>query len=526
MPADLPLIVGLLIAAIALAIIAKHLQVAYSVALVVGGMLLAVMKVLPGAPQMDPEIVLWICLPLLLFEGGIAADVTAIRQNWPLISILATVGLFLSIAVTGGSVHAALGVGWGPALLLASTVSATDTVSVLFAFRKAAIPARLSAVVKGESLFNDGTALVAYGALLAVVMGGSFSAGAVAGRLVLVSVGGLAIGLGLGLAGAFLIRRMQDPLAEIMATTALAFAAFTAAHSVDVSGPVAAVTAGLAVGAALRKGISPQSRHSLSAFWEYVAFGVNTFLFMSVGLSTSPDSLWAHLPQTLIAMGCVVAGRAVGIYLPFFVLRHVRPTHAMPLRWQHVFIVGNIKGALSIALVLGLPAAVPERELLVHTAFGVTFLSLVVQGAGLAKALSWLGLTRADPLAGTVGDQRAQLISARAAQAELESLHATGMISRDGYDRLRAEYQVQIAAAEREVRRLHEQNLAQGARLLLSTRRRLLDAERNAVVQARGEGLVPDESAERVLQRIDERLLAVDALLSDEGADGKDRRGA
>jgi CPA1 family monovalent cation:H+ antiporter len=516
-PADLPVIVALLVAAIALAIAAKRVRVPYSVALVVGGMLLAMAGVLPDVPHMDPQVVLWICLPLLLFEGGIAADLASIRANWVVISVLATAGMIASIAVTGSLLTASLALAWGPALLLGAILSVTDTVSVLYAFRRLALPARLSAVIKGESLFNDGTALVAYAALATVALGGGVSVPALGGQVLLSTLGGLAVGLALGLAGAFVIRRMQDPLAEVMATTALAFASFTAAQWVGVSGAVAAVTCGLAVGAALRRAASPQSRIALNTFWDYVAFGVNTFLFMSVGLSTSPQSLWAHLPQTLVAVGCVVLGRAAGIYLPFVLLRLLRKADSMPLRWQHVFIVGNIKGALSIALVLGLPAELPERALLVNTAFGVTFLSLVVQGAGLTRALAWLGLTRSDPLAETVGEQRARLISARAAQAELEQLHHAGMVSRDGYDHLRSEYQVQVAGAEREVRRLHEMNLAQGARLLLSTRRRLLDAERNAVMEARSAGLVPEESAEKLLGQIDARLVDVEALLGEEG---------
>src|SRR5690606_12374 len=140
--------------------------------------------------------------------------------------------------------------------------------------------------------------------------------------------------------GAFVIRRMQDPLAEVMTTTALAFAAFTAAQAVGVSGAVAAVTCGLAVGAAMRRSVSPQSRVALNTFWEYVAFGVNTFVFMSVGLTTSPESVWAHMPQTLLAVGCVLAGRMASIYVPFALFGAARPQDGMPLRWQHVFLVG------------------------------------------------------------------------------------------------------------------------------------------------------------------------------------------
>ena len=125
-----------------------------------------------------------------------------------------------------------------------------------------------------------------------------------------------------------------------------------------------------------------------------MAFGVNTFLFLLVGLSSNPATLIASAPQTAIAVACVFAGRAAAIYLPFLILGWARPSQAVPPRWQHVFVLGNIKGALSIALALALPKATPFRPLLVDVAFGVTFISLVAQGLLLGRVLERLGLTR------------------------------------------------------------------------------------------------------------------------------------
>jgi CPA1 family monovalent cation:H+ antiporter len=213
----------------------------------------------------------------------------------------------------------------------------------------------------------------------------------------------------------------------------------------------------------------------------------------------------------------VVAGRAVAVYGPFLLLRLLRKSEAVPLRWQHVFIIGNIKGALSIALVLGLPEGIPSRALLVDVAFGVTFLSLVFQGLLLSRALARLGLIRVDPLAEAVAEQQARLVAARAARAELETLMAGGMVPRLGYEHLRSEYQVVIAEAERELRKLHDNNLAQSARLLLSVRRQLIDAERTAVAAASRGGILSSEVAERQLHALDAKLLGIEHLLSGEG---------
>lgn len=517
MALHMPLIVGLMVAAIAVSIAAKRVRIPYNVALVVGGLLISVGHLLPGIPPLSSEVLFLVCLPALLFESGITADVSSVRANAVPIGTLATLGMVLAIGATGAALHTALGLAWGPALLLGAILSVTDTVSILYAFRRAPVPRRLSGIMQGESLFNDGTALVAYTAIASVVAGGATpSLGLLGAEVVLASVGGAVVGLGLGLLAGFIIKRTQDPLAEIMVTTALAFAAFIAAEQLHLSGAIAAVTAGLVVGVTLRREVSPQSQVAIHTFWEYAAFGVNTFLFLSVGLTTRPEVLLGYLPQTLIAVACIFAGRAVAIYGPFLLLRWLRPAESVPLRWQHVFLVGNIKGALSIGLALGLPQNTPARELLVAISFGVTFISLVVQGTGLTWALKRLGLFEQDPVALSVAEQQARIIASRAAHHELEALHQQGLIPRAAHEHLRSEYQVRIAGAERELRRLHEQHLTQGARSLLVMRRRLIDAERTALLGARRNGLIPEATAEEMLAQLDERTLALEHLLSGE----------
>jgi CPA1 family monovalent cation:H+ antiporter len=511
------LIIGLMVAASALAIAAKRVRIPYNVALVVGGLLISVVGLLPGAPPLNPEVVFLVCLPLLLFEGGITADVANVRANLIPIATLATLGMVLAIGATGAALHFALVLAWGPALLLGAILAVTDTVSILYAFRRAPVPRRLSGIMQGESLFNDGTALVAYAAIASVVAAGGtdYSLPRIGLKVVLATLGGLAIGVALALVAGFVVRHSKDPLVEIMVTTALAFAAFAMGEQLHLSGAIAAVTAGLVMGIILKRHVAPQSQVALHSFWEYAAFGVNTFLFLSVGLTTRPQVLVGNLPQTLLAVGCVFAGRAVAIYVPFLLLRLVHPAQAIPLRWQHIFILGNIKGALSIGLALGLPATTPSRELLVAIAFGVTFVSLVGQGMMLGGWMKRLGLFEEDPVAFAVAGQQASLIASRAARQELEMLHDQGLIPRAVYEHLRGNYQVRIAGAERELRRLSEQHLAMGARLVLTTRRRLIDAERTALMEARRSGLIPDATAEEQLAHLDERTLELEHVLAE-----------
>jgi len=516
---NIPIVIGLMVAALVLAIAAKRAHLPYNVALVVGGMLITLTHLLPAVSPLDPEVVFLVCLPALLFEGGFSANLEGIRSNAVPIGLMATVGMLVAIGATGSFLRWGLALPWGPALLLGAILAVTDTVSIMFAFRHAPVPSRLAGIVLGESLFNDGTALVAYAAITRIAEGAQVSAPGLAAEVVLATAGGLAVGVSLGLVGGFVLRHADDPLTEIMATTALAFAAFVGAEQIHVSGAIAAVTAGLAVGYTARHKLSPTSQVALHSFWEYAGFGVNTFLFLSVGLATSPTSLLQNWWPTLVAVGCVFAGRAVAVYLPFGALRWIKRSASVPGRWQHVFVIGNIKGALSIALVLGLPAATPHRGLLVNVAFGVTFVSLVFQGLLLSRALRALGLIHRDPVSDAASAQRAELIAARAARQELDQLMAHGALPRMAYEHLRGEYQVSIAEAERALRKLYETNLSEGARLLLDVRRRLIDAERNAVSVANRTGLISDEAAERHLARIDARTLELEALLSSGSAE-------
>ncbi|MCK6548915.1 cation:proton antiporter, partial [Myxococcota bacterium] len=400
MELDVRVGIGLLVAAITVAVAAKRVNVPYNIALVIGGMLIALTGVLPSAPRLEPEIVFVICLPALLFEGGISADLRSIRADAAPILLLAVLGMIVSIATTGVLFSVLLDFPWIAGLLLGAAMSATDTVAVLYAFRRVPVPPRLSGLVQGESLFNDGTALVAYSTLAAIAVGGvALTPTVLATKLVAVTVGGAAVGIALALGAGVLVRWTEDPLTEIMVTTALAFAAYVAAEELHLSGAIAAVAAGLTMGATVRRTSSPPAQVAISSFWEYVAFGVNTLLFLLVGLSTRPDSIVAHLPETGVAVLCVFAGRAVGIYGPSALWNLVARERAIPLRWQGVFVIGNIKGAISIALALGLPATLAGREQMIDVAFGVTFVSLVGQGLLLTGVLRRMGLFTTDPIA-------------------------------------------------------------------------------------------------------------------------------
>lgn len=513
----LPTAIALLVAATLLAMAAKRAEVPYNIALVVGGMVMTVSGVLPDLPRLDPEIVFYICLPALLFEAGITADFQRIKANAANIVLMSVAGTLLAIAVTGLGLTALLGLPLISAFILAALLGGTDTVSILYTFRRLPSPQRLRDLMEGETLFNDGAMLVAYAAVVGVLVGTAEPSILSMGTSVVIStLGGLVIGVALGLLGGVVVRQAQEPLAEIMATTAVAFTAYGVGAALNVSAAIAAVAAGIAVGISLRREGRAQSRVAITSFWEYVAFGVNTFLFLSIGLSTSLDSLLSHITEISLGVLCMFGGRAVSIYVPFFALRRLRPSLAVPTRWQHIFVLGNIKGALAVALALGLPATTPERALLVDVAFGVTFFSLVVQGLLLSSAMTRLGLSAEDPTLVRIGLEQGRLIAARAGRRELDVLREAGLMSKALYDLLMSDYQVAIAGAERGLRELHGRHIAQSATFLLTTRRRLIDAERAALETARRSGLLPEAAASELLADVDKRLVELERVLAGE----------
>lgn len=512
-----PTVLTLMVAATILAIASNRVQVPYSVALVVGGMILTISGVLPTTQLLDPNLVFYVFLPALLFEAGLNVDLHSIRSNSATIATMALLGTLIAMAVTGVGLDLALPLPTIACFTLAAMLGGTDTVSILFAFRRAPVPRRLRELMSGETVFNDGVTLVAYATVVGLVSQPEVpSPVRVLSGMILATVGGAVIGPAIGLLGGLVLRQAKhDAMASIMATTAIAFVAYGVATALGVSGAVAAVVAGITVGGVLRRQATPQSRVAIQSFWDYVVFGVNTFLFLGIGLSTSLASIRSHLVEIALAVTLMFVGRAVAIYAPFALLSATRPAMSVPLRWQHVFVAGNIKGALAVAMALGLPPDMPARATLIDVALGVTFVSLVGQGLMLAGFVRWLGLSRVDPVAEAISLEQAKLVAAHGGRQQLEALRASGQIARTTYDLLRSEYQVAIARSERGLRNLHARHMTQSAQALLDARRRLLDGERAAVDEARMTGLLDETASATVLAELDARRLDLDRVLAE-----------
>ena len=481
----------------AVAIFAKRVSIPYNVALVVVGLLLVLLNVLPETP-MNPDVVLMVFLPILIFQGALSADDTSMRQAARPILALAVPGVALSLLATAAIASWELDLPFSVALLLGAVLAITDTVSVLLAFRSVRVPHRLAAIMEGESLFNDGTALVLVSVAALVVMQG-FADPAVIGRMLVIAiVAGAVLGIAFGTMGALVLRRAPDDLTAILASLVAVFATALLTEHFGGSPVIAVVLAGVLVGHEMRARLEPSRVLALQGFWEIAAFVTNVWLFLLVGMQLTSDVLLQEAWPIALAVIALHAGRAVAVYVCFGAL-HLAGDR-VPLRWQHVMVFGNVKGALSMAAVLALPQGIPYRDRLIAIVFGVTLVTLVTQALPFKRFLTWLGV--AGGAEDELADQcRAVLIGARRAQAELDSLLASGLVSRHDHAERWAGFQRDIIEAERVLRRAgHDShsNVALPA---------VLSARKAAILDAARRGLITDRTAANHVASLDEQIL-------------------
>jgi CPA1 family monovalent cation:H+ antiporter len=483
------------------AILAKRVNAPYNVALVVVGLMLVLMDVLPRT-TMDPNVVLLLFLPILVFQGALSADDVSMKRAARPILALAVPGVAITLLATATLAAWEIDLPFAVALLLGAVLAITDTVSVLLAFRSVHVPHRLAAIMEGESLFNDGTALVLVSVCATVVIQGHADP-AMIGRMLLVAIlAGLLLGAVGGTVGAFVLRHAPDDLTAILASLVAVFATSLLAEQLHGSAVIAVVVAGVLVGHEMRSRLEPSRVLALQGFWEVAAFVINVWLFLLVGIQLSGEMLLREARPILLAVIALHVGRAVAVYVCFGALHLSR--QGVPWRWQHVMVFGNVKGALSMAAVLALPQNIPYRDRLIAIVFGVTLVSLLTQALPFRRFLEWLGVA-GEAESHEVDQSRAVLIAARRAQLELDQLLASGLLSRHEHAERRAAFQRDIITAERTLRTagVHSHHSVVLPALLTAQKAAILDAARR--------GLISERTAGEQVATLDEKLLSVSA---------------
>src|SRR5579871_1997619 len=323
----------LLIAAV-VAMLTRKLHLPYTAGLVAAGIGLAL---LPFAPviNLTRDLIFLVLLPPLIFEAAFQLDWKQLRQDLPVVLVLACLGVVLSAAVTTAGMHFLAHWDWRSAMVFGALIAATDPVSVVATFKEAGAHGRLLVLIESESLFNDGTAAVAFTAVLSFSLGQTVTPWAVTQSLVLMIGGGIACGAAVAAFVLLLIGRTEDHLVEITFTTVAAYGSFLLAEHFHLSGVLATLTAGLVIGSVGSLGrISERGREAVQAFWEYAAFVANSFVFLLIGMRAAHQNFAMVWLPVIIAIGLVTLGRAVAIY-PCCLL-FSRSSLRVSMKHQHV----------------------------------------------------------------------------------------------------------------------------------------------------------------------------------------------
>ena len=338
-----------------------------------------VVGLLPGGQltQVSSDVILLAFVPGLVFEAALTLDLAELRRRMLPVGLLATVGVALTVVLIGTLSHLILGLSWASGMLLGAILAATDPIAVVTLMRRLKAPGGLSAILEGESLFNDGTGVALFTAVLATILSGSPSLGDAAVRFVEITLGGAAIGLAVGFLGLLLLRFAEDAPLEILATLVIAYGSYLAADIVGASGIVAVVVAGIVVaryGAGLGRLHGPQ----LLGFWSLLAFVLNAVLFILVGAALPAWRLIPVLGFVVVVFLIMLVTRAVPVY-GLLGASALRPP-PIPWSWRHLTFWAGLRGALSVALALSV-ADVPGVDSRVSViAYGVVLLSLLIQG--------------------------------------------------------------------------------------------------------------------------------------------------
>ncbi len=516
----------LLVTGAALLILSGPLRIPYPILLVLGGLLLGFG---PGVPvvTMPPDVVLIGILPPLLYTSAYRTGLRELRYNLRSISLLAVGLVALTTAAVAVVAHRVAGLPWAEAFVLGAVVSPTDPIAAVAIGRRFGVPRRLIDIVEGESLVNDGTALVLLRTAIIAAVSGVFSPWEAGGRLVLNIVGGIAVGLAVG----YVIRRVRRPLDNPPLEVTIAFLtgyfAFLPATALGVSGVLAVVTAGVYMGWYTPELTTVQTRLQGQGFWEILTFLLNVLLFGLIGLQLRPilDGLsghsgWSLVGDAAVIVLAVIVVRIIGVfittYLPRWLFPSIREHDPYP-PWRYpAFVSWNgMRGAVTIAAALLIPlhtdtgASFPGRELIVFFAFSVVLATLVVQGLSMPMVIRALRLEKDDGSA-DAEETQARIRAAEAALERLDELEGEAWVLDDTATRLRGLYRFRIDRFSARADPDGDGKIEKRSMKYQRLRRELLDAERRAVVEMRNTGEISDEVMRRVERDLDLEVSRLD----------------
>ena len=491
------LVLELLLIVSIVAILVRRFRIPYTVALVLAGLVLSFRERL--AIELTPEIILTLLLPPLVFEAAFHLSFEKLRRNLRTIIILAIPGVILNMLVVGGILSRWAGIPISIALVFGALIAATDPVSVVAIFRKLGAPKRLEVLLEGESLFNDGTAIVLFSLALGALESGEFEIAAGVSDFVRVGGGGLLIGAVLGWLSTKLMGQIDDYLVETTLTTVLAFGSYLVAEQFHLSGVLAVVAAGLMAGNIGEREMSPTTRIALFNFWEYVAFLANSAVFLLIGLDIEIRALIQDWQLILWSIAAVLIGRTLSIY------GLSRLGRDLPGSWRHVMFWGGLRGAIALALALSLPEAQfgSMRSTLIGMTYGVVLFSLVVQGMTMNTLMKRLKIITKTDSQIEYERRHARALAVRAGYLHLQRLSSDGLISDATWRSLEPVLKQRQEVLTGAVQEILSETPELEAEEIVLARKEMLRAQRSALGNLRRSGAISEESFEELVVEVD-----------------------
>ncbi|HLZ57754.1 MAG TPA: Na+/H+ antiporter [Ktedonosporobacter sp.] len=504
------IVLGLLVVVAALVTVARQVGVPYPIALVLGGLALGFIPHLPTI-TLSPDIVFLLFLPPLLYWEALNTPLREFRASLRPILFLAIGLVLMTMTIVAIIAHLVIGLSWPVGFVLGAIISPTDTVAAAAIAQRLSLPRRVVAILEGESLLNDATALVAYGTASAVVLSGNFSLMQAGWQFLGGSIGGIAIGLLVGVIIVWVRRMLHDSPVENTISLLSGFAAYLPAQALGFSAVLAVVAMGLFLERQGPSIVSPQTRLQAIQLWQVVVFLLNGLLFILVGLqlniilaSHALPPFWTLLGDAALICLTVILVRIAWVfpaaYLPFRLSRRLRES-TQAFTWKEVSIVAwtGMRGGVSLAAALALSTTFPGRDLIVFLTFCVILATLVLQGLTLPPLIRRLEVTDDGALEKEEVKARKKIL--HAAMARLEELANEEWVPQDMVHEIREHYQQhgQKVRASLDGDDLFSERIAAYQRL----QRELLTTKRRALIALRNQDTINDEVLRIIQHDID-----------------------
>jgi len=504
---DIESILFILIIISSVAVITNYIRLPYTIILVLVGLTLGYSNLLPTF-KLTPDLIFSILLPVLIFEGALNISVSEFLKNLKLISLLAIVGLIFAGLLFAVGIHYIFEISLGISILVGFLICATDPVSVISIFRRLGIARDLSTILEGESLLNDGIAIVTFSVVVGSLTGGNFSLAEPIKNFFIVTLGGAVFGLIIGIIGSLIIRSIKNNFVIITLTTIIAYSTNILAVKLHLSGIIAIVSSAIVLSEYGFKYHETQTtKIPVISFWEYLAFIVNSVIFLLIGIEIAQVDILSYIYPILIAWLLSIGTRALMIYT-LVPLASLWKTY-IPLNYRHILVWGGLRGSVALALALSIPQQIEERPFLLCLIFGVVLLSLVVQGTTSNIAIKLLGLSRKSQESEELELYTGMLISTQEAIEELKKCLQKGELTKSMFKKMMKAYQERLHNIEKNIHELEKSHPNLEKERIIKLYKSFLMREKSALLGALNRGLISNSSYDKLNEKIDEKIAEI-----------------